>query len=118
MNSILEVVLSSLISSLPQIAIATVGLVLVHNRLRQSHPRAYLHGTLGMALLLANGLLGVAVRAYIQANAGQLHESAAWVNRLTMANLVSFVVLAASLVLILIALVADRNPDRSSRVAA
>ena len=118
MTSILEVMLSSLIWSLPQIAIATVGLVLVHIKLKRSHPRTYLYGTLGFGLLLANGLLGMGVRAFIQINARNYENGAALANKLILANQVGFVALNVSLVLILVALLADRNSAKGSGVAA
>jgi hypothetical protein len=117
MISILDVLLFSLVSNLPQIAIAIVGLVLVKTRLKGFHPRAYLYGTAGLALLLANGLLGAATRAYIHANAGNYGDASTLANRVTMANVVSFVVLAVSLVLILVALLADRSTASNSHSA-
>jgi hypothetical protein len=117
MNSMFEVLLGSLISSLPQVAIATVGLVLIHLRLRRLHPGAHLYGTIGFALLLANGLLGVAIRAYVT-YAKDSYDPVALAKMFTTTNLVSFVVLSVSLVLILVALLADRDPPKSSRVAA
>ncbi len=117
MNSILEVLIVSLISHLPQIAIGIVGLVLVHTRLKRFHPKAYFYGTMGLTLLLANGLLGVATRAYIRANSGNFDNGADMVNMLTKVNLVSFVVLASSVVLILVALLADRGSAENLRVA-
>lgn len=118
MTLILEVILASLISNVPEIAIATVGLVLVHTKLKRLHPRAYFYGTLGFVLLLAHGLLGVAIRAYLLAYATNYENGAALANKLTMVNLVGFVVLAVSLVLILVALLADRTSATSPRVAA
>jgi hypothetical protein len=117
MNSLLEILLASFISSLPQIGIAIVGLVLIHTRLRRLHPRAHLFGTIGFALLLANALLGVAIRAYVP-YAKHSYDPIAFANMLTTTNLISFVVLSASLVLILVALLADRDSAKSSRVAA
>jgi hypothetical protein len=117
MNSTLEILLASLLSSLPQAGIAIVGLVLIHTRLRRLHLRAHLYGTIGLALLLANALLGVAIRAYIP-YAQQSYEPVVFANMLSIANLISFVVLSASLVLILVALLAARDPAKSSRVAA
>lgn len=118
MNSILDVVLVPIASSLPQIAIAIVGLILIHTRLKPFYRRAYVHGTMGLSLLLANGLLGVATRAYIQANARNHDNAVAMANTVTMANFVGVVVLTAALLFILVALLADRSPDKGSRVAA
>src|SRR5688572_1031365 len=117
MNSMFEIILTALISSLPQAAIATVGLVLIHTKLRRLHPRAHLYGIIGFALLLANGLIGGAFRAYMP-YARRSYEPLVFANMITKINLVSFVILSASLVLILVALLADRDPAKSSRVAA
>ncbi len=117
MSSMLEILLSSLIPNLPQIGIATVGLVLIHARLRRIHPRAYIYGAIGFGLVLANGLLGVAFRVYIP-YARRAYEPAVFAKMLAATNLVSLVVFWASLVLILVALFADRDSARSSRVAA
>ncbi len=117
MNSTFEILLGALIVNLPQIATAAVGLVLIHTRLRRLHARAHLYGSIGFALLLANGLLGVAIRASIP-YARQSYEPAAFAKALTVTNLVSLVVFSASLILILVALLADRKPAENSRVAA
>ena len=118
MNSILDVLLASLIPHMPQIAIAIVGLVLIHTRLKRLHPRAYIYGTVGLVLLLGNGLLGVATRAYIQANVRNFESGPAIASMLTKLNLASFVVLTLSLALILVALLADRSPVENPRVSA
>jgi hypothetical protein len=117
MNSILNALLASP-SHLSLIAIAIVGLVLAHTRLKRLHPKAYIYGTVGLALLLANGFLGVATVAVIQANARDFGNGAAVANILTKFNLASFIVLTSSLVLILVALLADRRSAENSRVAA
>jgi hypothetical protein len=118
MSSIFDVLVSSLVSSLPQIAIAIVGLVLIQTRLKRGHPRAYFYGNIGLVLLLAHGLLGVSTRAYIHVNARNYGNATDFANTLTIANFVGFIVLSLALILILAALVADRSSADSSRVAA
>jgi hypothetical protein len=118
MNLTVEILLSSLITALPQIAIGTVGLMLIHTRLKRLHPRAYLYGTLGLALLLVNGLWSALTRTYIQAAfAAQNEHPVALANKTTMANLAGFVVLTGSLIFILVAVLADRGSARTSRDA-
>lgn len=118
MSQMIEIILSLLITTLPQIIIATVGLILVHNRLKRLHPRAYLHGSIGLALLLVNALWRVLSQAYFQAHIAQGQDRLALTNMLTMANLAGFVVLMGSWVFILVALLADRDLAESSRGAA
>lgn len=118
MNQIVAILLSSLFTALPHIVIAIVGLVLIQTRLKQVHPRAYLYGALGLTLLLANGLLGVGARVYFQVYVRDAPRGPDLANILTVFNLASFVVLTASLVLILMAILADRSPETNSRVAA
>lgn len=117
MSSVLEILLISLIPNLPQIGIATAGLVVIHTRLRRTHPRAHLYGTIGFALVLANALLGVAFRAYIP-YARSWYGPTVFAKMLTITNIVNLVVVGASLVLILIALISDRDSAKSGRVAA
>jgi hypothetical protein len=119
MKSIVEIILSSLISGLPHIAIGTVGLILIHTRLKRPHPRAYRYGTFGLALLLANGLWGVLSRTYVQAAfAAQTQHPVALANKITIANLAGFVILTGSLIFVLAAVLADRDSAKSSRGAA
>ena len=115
MTSTVEIFLSFLITSLPTIAIATVGLVLVHTRLRRSHPRAYRCGTAGLALLLVNGLGAVVAQTYIQAaRAAQTQHPLALASKITMVGVAGFVVTTAALVLILVAVLADRGTAGST----
>jgi hypothetical protein len=119
MNIVVEIFLSNLITGLPQIGIASVGLILIQTRLKGFHPRAYRYGTIGLALLLVNGLWGVLSRTYIQAaSVAQTQHPVALANKITMVNLVGFVVLTGSLILILVAVLADRDSAKSSRGAA
>jgi hypothetical protein len=104
-----EILLTSLVSALPQIAIAIVGLILVHTRLREFHQRAYLYGTTGLALMLLNGLWGALARTYALTNAAQSLHPVELANKLSMVGLISYVLLSASLVLLLAALLADRD---------
>lgn len=104
-----EILVTSLVSALPQIAIAIVGLILVHTRLKDYHRRAYLYGTIGLALMLVNGLWGALARTYTLTDAAQSLHPVALANKLSMANLISFVLLSASLVLLLAGLLADRD---------
>lgn len=118
MPTTLELFFSNLITGLPQIAIGAVGLLLVHTRLRRSHPKAYLYGTIGMTLLLANGLLGVLSRTYIQSAIAQAQHPISLANKTSMVSAAGYLISVISLVFILMALVADRGSEQNSRVAA
>ena len=117
MNSMLAILPAALILNLPQIAIAAVGLVLIHIKLKRPHPRVHLYGTIGLAFLLAHGLLGVAISLSMP-YARRSYEPAAFAKWITVTNLASLGVLSASLVLLLVALLADREAAKSLRVAA
>ena len=118
MSQMIAITLSLLIGTLPQIIVATVGLILVHAKLKQLHPRAYFYGNIGLALLLLNALWRVLSQAYLQAHIVQGQDRLALTNMLTMANLAGFVVQIGSSVFILVALLADRDLAKSSRGAA
>jgi hypothetical protein len=109
MNSTSAALLAALIYNLPQIATAAIGLVLIHTKLRRLHPRAHLYGGIGFALLLASGLLSVATRVAIP-YVRQSYEPAAFAKALAITSLVGLVAFSASLILILVALLADRKP--------
>jgi len=118
MSQTVQIFLSFLVSQLPQIAIATVGLILVRTKLRGPHPNAYLYGTIGFALLLVASLWTVLSRTYIQASVTLAQDRLAFANRITMTNLAGFVVLTVSIVFIAVAVFADRDVAKSSRGAA
>ncbi len=119
MTSIVANFLPHLFEQLPGIVIGTAGLILIHTRWKRAHPRAHLYGSIGLALLLVNGLWRALSRTYIHAAYdAQTLTTVALVNKSTMANLTGFVVFTASLVFILVAILADRDSVKSSRGAA
>jgi hypothetical protein len=113
----LAAILSILIATLPQIIIAMVGLVLVHTRLRGLHPKAYLYGSIGLALMLVNALWRIAGQAYFQAQIDQGQDRLALTPLLAITNLAGTVILIGSSVFILLALLADRDLPGGSRSA-
>lgn len=118
MDQMIAIILSILVTTLPQIIVATVGLVLVRSRLKGFHPRAYFYGNIGLALLLANSLSRVLGQAYFQTQIAQGQDRMAVTTVLSIANFVGFVLFTASLVFILVALLADRESGNGSRSAA
>ena len=117
MSQMVEMIPRLLVAALPQMIFATVGLILVHARLRRLHPRAHLHGTIGLALLLLNAIWGVLSQAYFQARIAQGQDGLALMNMLPVANLAGLLVMIGSWVFILVALLADRDSARASRGA-
>ena len=115
MNETIVVALSLLIGTLPQIIIATVGLIFVHTRLKGLHPKAYLYGNIGLALMLVNALWRIVSQTYFQVQIAQGQDRMAITNMLTMANLAGSVVLIGSWVFIVLALLADRELPKSPR---
>lgn len=105
----------AILGRLPQIAIAAVGLILVHNRLKGPHPRAFLYGSIGLGLLLAEAVLGASLLAYIQGSIAQAPDRIAATNRYSILNASAFVIRMAALALMVAAIVADRGATRSSR---
>jgi hypothetical protein len=113
-----ETFFSFLISMSPQILVATVGLILVHTRLKRRHPRAYRYGTIGLALLLVHLLLSTLSTTYVRATLAQGQAGPAAVNTFTMTNVAAYVALVASWIFILVALLADRDLAKGSSGAA
>jgi ABC-type uncharacterized transport system permease subunit len=118
MSQMVELSFSFLISQLPNIIIAIVGLTLAHSRLKKMLPRAYLYGNIGFALLLMHSIWIVLGQAYIQASAAQAQDRIAYLNNFTIINLASYIVLTGAIVFIAIAVLADRNTPKSSRGTA
>ena len=118
MSQMMAMIFSLLITTLPQIIIAVVGLTLIHTRLKRLHPRAYLYGNIGLVLLLVNALWRVLSQAYIQAHIAQGQDRLALASMMTMANLAGFVVLTGSWIFVLVALLADRDLSKGSHGTA
>lgn len=107
MESIVGNILASLVGASPQILIGAIGLVLIRSRLKRTFPKANLYGTVGLSLLLLSGLWSAVTRVYIQSNVSRHPVELA--NVITAANLVGFLILSASLVFLLVAVLADRE---------
>ena len=115
MNNSVAIFASALLSSLPLLLIAVVGVVLSRSRLPHTHSRAKLLATLGFSLLGLQALVGTTVRiqvTYLLASSG---DRLARPGALTAVGIVSYLLQAASLILLLCAVLADRGPHESSR---
>jgi magnesium-transporting ATPase (P-type) len=108
---------SALITSLPIIVIAVVGVVLSRNKLPQAHARARRLATVGFSLLALQALVGTTMRMYVSYLAVESGDRLAMANYLTLVGVVASLLLWASLILLLLAVFADRNASGSSPAA-
>lgn len=105
----IENFLAYLIPQAPQIVIGVIGLVLIQTRLKRSHPRAHLHATIGLALLVVEGILAALAVAILTSEYSP-RDGAVFANKLSRINLAGYVVTAAALSFLLAALLANREP--------
>jgi O-acetylhomoserine/O-acetylserine sulfhydrylase-like pyridoxal-dependent enzyme len=117
MTDHLTTIAAVLVASLPIVAIAVIGLVLSRSKLPKSHTKAKRLATIGFGLLAIQALGGEAVRRYIVAVAASSGDRIAMTNNFTIVGLVTYVLLAVALVLLMLAIIADRNVSESSRGA-
>src|SRR5687767_12284556 len=106
MNQPAVLIATGLITSIPFLVIAVVGIVLARSKLRQEHAKARRLATIGFSLLGLQALIGAAGRAYVTSvvvSGGTVASSFA----LAMSNVATYLLLAISLVLLLCALLAD-----------
>jgi hypothetical protein len=108
---------SALVVSLPILLIAVVGVVLSRSRIPQSHAKARRLATSGFGLLGLHAIVGMAMRAYADTVTLRSNSPSAAANVLSIANIVSYLLLVTSLVLLLRAVLANRDPMTSSRGA-
>ncbi len=114
MSDYLTVIATVLVASLPIVVIAVIGLVLCRSRLPKSHGKAKLLATMGFSLLGIQALGGEAVRRYIVGVAAGSGDRVAMANSFTTVGLVTYALLAVSLILLMFAIVADRTSQDSS----
>lgn len=105
----IENFLAYLIPQAPQIVIGVIGLVLIQTRLKRSHPRAHLHATIGLTLLVVEGIIAALVLAILMSEYSPT-DRVAFANKLSTVNLAAYVVTAAALAFLLAALLANREP--------
>lgn len=117
MTSPLVLFASALIASLPILVIAVVGAVLSRSRIPQAHAKARRLATIGFSLLGLHALVGAAMRAYVDTRFIDTGDRVAMANALSLTGVVTYLLLAASLVLLLLAVLADRNSSGPSRGA-
>lgn len=115
MSDSLAFFFSLLIGSLPTIVIAVVGVVLCRSKLPHAHVKARRFATSGFILLGAQALVGAAMRTYATSVATASGDRLAMVNTISLIGLVTYLLLATSLILLLCAVLADRDPMGSSR---
>jgi hypothetical protein len=108
---------SALIASLPILVIAVVGVVLSRSKIPQSHAKARRLATIGFSLLGLQVLVGVVMRTYADTLAVNAGNPVAMANVLSLTGVVTYLLLATSLVLLLLAVLADRESPSSSRGA-
>jgi hypothetical protein len=108
---------SALLASLPIFVIAMIGAVLSRNKLPQAHAKARRLATIGFTLLGLYAIVGGAVRTYVAGGLASAGDRVAMAMGLGIANMVAYLLLAASLVLLLLAVLADRDSPISSRGA-
>jgi hypothetical protein len=108
---------SALLSSLPLLLIAVVGVVLSRSKLSHTHSKARRLATIGFSLLGLQALVGTTVRIYVTSLAVSSGDRLAATSALTAVGIVSYLLQAASLILLLCAVLADRGPRESSRGA-
>lgn len=108
---------SALLSSLPLLLVAVVGVVLSRSRLPPTHSKARRLATIGFILLGLQVLVGTTARIYVTSLAVGSGDRLAAANALTAVGFVSYLLQAASLLLLLFAVLADRDPSDSSRGA-
>jgi hypothetical protein len=107
----------ALLTSLPIVAIGVVGVVLSRSRLGQSQARARRLATAGFSLTALQALVGPTIRTYAAIQHVEINDQLAFARILTITNAAGYVLLLASLVLLLLAVLADREPTGSSRGA-
>jgi hypothetical protein len=100
---------SALIASLPTVVIAVVGVVLSRSKLPQAHAKARRLATVGFSLLALQALVGASMRTYVPYLAVESGDRLAMTNYLTLIGVVTSLLLWASLILLLLAVFADRN---------
>jgi hypothetical protein len=119
MNSMASLIFSNLVTASPQLVIAVVGLILVHKRLKGVHSKAYFHGNVGLVLLLMNGLWRALTQTYIQsARLAQERHPIELANMTSFFSVVGFAIFTATLIFMLAAIIADREPGKNSRAHA
>ncbi len=107
--------LVGLLPVLPVIATAIIGLVLCRRRLSQSHPKAHARAATGWVLLIAFFMVGQGASVLIAFHAAQSPDRMAFVKWLSITNVASQLILLASAIMLLQAILADRD-DRDAAV--
>jgi hypothetical protein len=85
------------------------GLVLCRKKLARSHPKACAHATTGWVLYMVHIVLGSGVTIFFRMHAVQSGNRLAYANWLTFTNLAASVILLASLLFLILAIIADRS---------
>lgn len=117
MDNLTTLILSSLLASLPLLLIGAVGAVLSHTRLKQTSAKAGRFATLGFGLIAAQALLGSIMRAYFLGLRDDGTHPVPIANGFTLIGLVTSIMLWVALILLLLAVLADRKVPESVRGA-
>lgn len=117
MNTLLPY-LAQAIALLPFLVIPIIGLVLCRKKLAHSHPVASARATGGWVLLILHIALGRGATAFLTIHAVQSGDRLAYTNWLAHLRVASQLLLLASLILLLLAILADRSSSEGAgRVA-
>ena len=112
-----DVFATVLLSSLPVLVIAVVGIVLCHRKLPQSHAKARRLATGGLSLMALETLVRSVMSAYVTVSRTEGRVGLPMVNALSIVNAVAYLLLLVSLVLMLLAVLADRETRPSPPVS-
>jgi hypothetical protein len=98
-----------LIASLPILVIAVVGVMLSRSKIPREHTKARRHAICGFSLLGVQTLVGAAMHAYEIAVTFSTGDRIAMTRFASNTGFVTSILLVASLVLLLLAVLADRQ---------
>jgi hypothetical protein len=109
--------LTQMLALLPYLVIPVVGLVLCRKKLARSHPKASARATVGWVLLIVYLSLGRGASLIITMHAAQsgdrFADRMAYTNWLGYIGLASQLVMLASMLFLLLAILADRSGPES-----
>lgn len=114
MTNPLTVFAMALLASLPILAIAVVGVVVSRMKLRQSHAKAKRLATAGFSLMALQAVVGASIPAYVGMSVAGTGDRLAMANVVTFSGMAAHLLLLASMILLLLAVLADRKTPESS----
>lgn len=112
MDALLPYLVQAL-SLLPILVLPVIGLVLCRKKLARSHPKACAHATVGWVLFILFLSVGRGASLFVTMHAVQSGNRLAWTNWLGYIGLASQLLMLASLLFLLLAILADRGSSES-----